>query len=150
MYASCWHEMEHESALMWKSYAEHEIGVAVKSCGSRLRAAFADARQDLFLGRVRYRDYETEMLDETNKFHLHYSKRRFFETEHEVRLMYWARLKDLRPGHPHPLGMEIPVDIGALIETVHLRPSAEDWEYHAIHSVIKKLGYLFPVKRSQI
>ncbi|NPT44370.1 hypothetical protein GNZ12_24270 [Paraburkholderia sp. 1N] len=83
---NCWHMNQHESAAMWSLYLKGSNGVAIQSTYRKLRDCFSGVQGDIFIGEVRYIDYESEFIDGTpNAFAPFMYKRKSFEHEKEVR-----------------------------------------------------------------
>ena len=83
---NCWHMNEHESAAMWKLYLKSNEGIAIQSTYRKLRLSLID-EEKVFLGVVKYIDYEKEWIDAGNLFSPFVHKRRSFEHEREVRAL---------------------------------------------------------------
>jgi hypothetical protein len=101
-YINSWHMNERESAAMWSLYARTNEAVAIQSTYARLRDClpsnvyagevsseeFPGERLDeptqIYVGEVRYIDYETEPIPEANVFWPFIHKRRSFEHEREL------------------------------------------------------------------
>lgn len=84
---NCWHMNEVESAAMWRLYLKSGEGVAVRSTFRRLTESFADFKPSVFVGVVRYVDYDQEWIPEAYTFSPFLHKRRSFEYERELRAM---------------------------------------------------------------
>lgn len=82
---NCWHISEHESAAMWKLYLKSDEGVAIQSTFKRLVESFNDYLKDVYIGKVKYIDYKTDLIPEGNLFFPYLHKRKSFEYEHELR-----------------------------------------------------------------
>ena len=100
---NCWHLGERESAAMWRLYLKSNEGIAVQSTYCRLRDALARASETVWIGRVRYLDYDEEMIWESNGLAPIVCKRRSFQHEKELRAVIW---------HPPelPAGETVPYD----------------------------------------
>jgi hypothetical protein len=124
----CWHMNEHESAAMWSLYLRSNEGVCIQSTYRKLRSCLPKC---VFIGEVKYIDYETEAFPINNAFNFIVHKRKSFEHERELRAMFWE--VDGTPGAgPYkskiePAGRWIDVDLPSLIETVRISPAAEPW-----------------------
>jgi hypothetical protein len=64
---NCWHMNEHESAAMWKLYLKSDEGIAIQSTYRKLRESITDDEK-VYLGVVKYIDYEKEWIDAGNSF----------------------------------------------------------------------------------
>jgi hypothetical protein len=82
-----WHMNEVESDAMWHRYSQAGAGVALRSTYNRLRRAFAAAEQEVFLGVVRYLNYETACFREGNALSPFVHKRSIFRHEYEFRAL---------------------------------------------------------------
>jgi hypothetical protein len=79
---SCWHINERESAAMWKLYSKSNEAVCIQSTFRKLYNAVRSVSQ---VGEVRYVDYETSWIPESNPLAPFIYKRLSFEHEREVR-----------------------------------------------------------------
>jgi hypothetical protein len=147
---NCWHMNEHESAAMWELYLKSDEGVAVQSTYRKLRDSFIDDEK-VYVGVVRYIDYEKEWIDAGNLFGPYVHKRKSFEHEREVRALVaqWPKRFDAEQetiGH----GVKIRVDIERLMERIYVAPTAPSWFAELIQAVIQRYGYGFEVAQSQL
>jgi hypothetical protein len=134
MYISCWYSRPHDSAAMWAIYANVTDGVAIKSTVGRLKRALGGAPQDVVIGAVEYVDYETAIAQWGNAFPDFLRKRLSFEHEHEVRAII------LVFEEPSPLGLDVPVDVSALIEEIVVAPQAEAWFATLVRQSTERYG----------
>lgn len=81
-FVNCWHVGQHESAAMWKLYSKSEEAVAIQSTYSRLRKVLPD---NVYIGIVRYLDYDCDQIPCDNTMWPIVFKRRSFEHERELR-----------------------------------------------------------------
>jgi hypothetical protein len=58
---NCWHMNDTESVAMWKLY-KTDYGVAIQSTYKRLRDCFAETNEPIFVGTVKYIDYELDTI----------------------------------------------------------------------------------------
>jgi hypothetical protein len=149
---NCWHERERESATMWKSYTSGNEGIAVRSTVGRLKACFRETEgtitsdASVFVGQVKYLDYDREVLDVSNGFIPLLRKRSFFSDEKEVRAVISTHLLSeffLQGMH----GVHVPIDLDALIEEVFIDPVANDWFVDLVRSIV---GERFSIVKSSI
>ena len=87
LFVSCWHLNGDESAAMWMQYATGGQGIAITSSYKDIIEALADAKERLVAGCVKYLDWSSEPVDNTMLFP--FSKRRSFDYERELRIVYW-------------------------------------------------------------
>ncbi|HTD66746.1 MAG TPA: hypothetical protein VK846_09495 [Candidatus Limnocylindria bacterium] len=140
--ASCWHMNEHESAGMWKLYAKTNEAVCIQSTFRKLRDCFS---KDVRVGTVRYVDYETEWIPESNPLVPFLYKRKSFEHEREVRAV--IPLNDLTEvlrgkSVEKNSGVWRKADLNLLVERVYIAPDAPDWFASLVENVTKQYGYL--------
>ena len=150
-YINCWHANEHESAAMWKLYAQTNEAVAIETDYETLATVLPN---NVFIGLVNYIDYETEWLPEGNTFYPFTHKRKSFEHEREVRTV----IQDLpiindaiAVGSKNSLsGSSVDVDIHALIKCVHVSPTAPAWFQKLTEQATAQFGFSFNVKKSNL
>lgn len=150
---NCWHMNEHESAAMWKLYLQSDEGIAIQSTYKKLKDCFV-GEEKIYLGIVKYIDYERESIDEGNVLSAFVHKRTSFEHEKEVRALttkwptgenrldFWQETMDN--------GITVKVDIEALIERIYVAPSALDWFAELVKAVVTRYGYQFEVVHSKL
>ncbi len=149
-YINCWHINEHESAAMWKAYSQSAESVCVQTRYSKLAAAFTE---DVYLGAVKYIDYDVEAFDPGNLFNPFMHKRMSFKHENEVRAVFSNHPKapnllfkdDLCRG-----GARIKISVSELVEAVFVNPLSPAWFRDVIEGVVQKYGAKFPVRQSSL
>ena len=150
---NCWHMNEHESAAMWKLYLKSDEGIAVQSTYSKLRASITDAEQ-VFLGVVKYIDYETQGIDPGNILASFVHKRKSFEHEREIRAVItkWPTGDKGMDFTQETIGdgLNIKVDLEALIERIYVAPSTPTWFSDLVRALIQRYGYSFDVQHSKL
>jgi hypothetical protein len=144
-FLNCWHLNEHESAAMWRLYLKTEEGVAIQSTFRRLADSFTRCREHtIHIGKVRYIDYDTELMpaEDIRQPFLH--KRKSFEHERELRAVIQEVPHEEGKGPPWlspetgEVGVYVPVDLEVLIERVYVSPTAPEWFSELVASVAKK------------
>lgn len=152
---NCWHANEHESAAMWKIYLKSDEGIAIQSTYKLLKESIID-EEVIYMGQVKYIDYETEVIQDGNILTPFVHKRKSFEYENEIRglLIKWPKLvngilewnkETIRNG-----GIPIKVDVEKLIQKIHISPNAQPWFADLVESIIKKYGYQFEFSQSKL
>lgn len=165
VYVNCWHINEYESAAMWKSYLKSDEGVAIQSSIRRLWLSLKDTNGIVFAGKVKYIDYERDIIPDGSMLSPFFHKRKSFEFENEFRAVLRTPFFGITDGvltiYPDrvipnrmkpedvmwtedrlgKLGVNIPVDLDALIEKIYISPTAEDWFYDLVKSVSVKYGH---------
>jgi hypothetical protein len=166
-FVNCWNLLDYESAALWGLYVPPQGGVALRSTFSRLTECFipdADglAESDhVFIGRVSYIDYQTDVIPEGNRLSFFMHKRKSFEFEHELRAIFNQRGRVVpgtetadggyRVTYPTPpRGEYVKVDLNILIERIHVSPVAPKWLLDLVMSVCSSYGLSKPVRRSNL
>jgi hypothetical protein len=148
---NCWHMNEHESAAMWKLYSSSNEAVCVQSTYRRLRSCLP---QFVLVGEVNYIDYDKEGFSTGNLLNFIMHKRLSFAYEREVRAIFWELT-----GEPDaqsyksqigPGGLEIKVDLPALVERVYVSPTAAPWVADVVRNMTTKCGFTFSVNQSSL
>ncbi len=152
---NCWHLNNHESAAMWRLYLKSNEGIAIQSTYQKLRDCFAKANEDIYLGLVKYIDYETEWIEVGNLLTPFVHKRKSFEHEREVRavVMKWPPGDDTGLDFTQETishGLHFPIDLGLLIEHIYVAPDAPQWFAGLVDSVTKCFGDHYPVIQSKL
>lgn len=141
---NCWHLNEYESAAMWKLYLKSNEGIAIQSTFKRLKDSLKDENHDIFIGKVRYIDYEKDWMPEGNTFYPFVHKRKSFDHEQELRaVMQEIPSKkgggiDLSPKPSCVDGIDVPVDLDLLIDRIYLAPTSLDWLHELVEAVTRK------------
>ena len=151
---NCWHASDHESAAMWRLYAETSAAVAIRSTVGRLRAAMQAPEPPkgfggsdyVFLGMIEYIDYAKDRIPDGSFAAQFYRKRRSFEHERELRAMaiQFPRSPDgEKVDHdrrPEDGGIHVHVDLALLIEGISIAPQAPPWFARLVTAVTAKYG----------
>lgn len=143
-FLSCWHENEHESAAMWRIYLSSQDGIALRTTTERLKKALSDAKETLYLGAVRYLDYQRERVPARHELDPFFHKRKSFDYEREVRVLWRADEELDDPGR------YIAADLQTLIEEVVISPTSEKWFDDLVSSVTEKYGFELPITTSSL
>jgi len=146
---------EYESAAMWKLYLKSDEGIAVQSIYSKLRDSFID-EEKVYMGIVKYIDYDRELIGRGNSFSPFVHKRKSFEHEREVRAIVTKYpTGDGTAGIDFKqetivAGLKIKVDVERLIERIYIAPSAPGWFADLVRTLVQKYGYSFEVAQSRL
>jgi len=84
-FVNCWHSNNSESQLMWKVYSSQGEGICIQSTISRLKEAFADSKESIYIGKVSYGGIPPK----NNILYPFMYKREFFKEENEFRALVW-------------------------------------------------------------
>jgi len=125
---SCWHANERESAAMWKLYSKSNEAVCIQST---FRKLFDAVRTVARVGVVRYVDYETSWIPESNSLAPFIYKRLSFEHEREIRAIIPPKdVAALLAGKTTQLtdgGHWVPIDLPNVVERILVAPEAPAW-----------------------
>lgn len=153
-FISCWHMNEHESAAMWKLYAQTNEAIAVRSTYAHLRDLLDEPGEEFRLAPVKYIDFQNDLMTPDSLLSPFFHKRRSFEHEREVRAMVQWIATDSEQYRADPTWREgaclVELDLTKLIQSVYVAPSSPAWFRPLIHSVIKRYGYNFDVHQSSL
>ncbi len=132
---------EYESAAMWKLYVKSNEGIAIQSTYQRLIDSFKKTKTSVFVGTVKYLDYDKDKIDFRNVFNAFLNKRKSFEHERELRaiitdfeLNKFERM-DFRNG-----GCKRKISIRTLIQNIYVSPDSQRWFTELVQDMTNKLG----------
>ncbi len=160
-FVNCWHMNEVESAAMWRLYLKSGEGVAVRSTYRRLIESLADYVPSVYVGEVKYIDYERDFIPEHNSFFPFVHKRRSFEHERELRAVRQELAHATGTEHKQApqyrldaealaSGLTVPVRMTTLVERIYVAPGAPAWLRELVVSVTTKYGFPFEVNQSRL
>lgn len=148
-FVSCWHASSTESAALWDLYSG-KSGVAIRSTVKALKRAVS-FQEPFFIGSVRYLDFDKEAVPVGNMLVLPFLKRKSFEHEKEVRVLYWdPKLVDWNNPKAGNDGFAMDVDPAVLIDEVYLSPTSDAWLLKPVEELCLKFGLDVPVIRSSL
>lgn len=142
---NCWHMNEYESAAMWKLYVKGNEGIALQSTFTLFKNSFnVHTEDDIFVGKVKYIDYEKDWMPEGNLFCPFMHKRISFEHERELRaLLYRFPTKDEKMDMSVTTienGIFVSIDLNVLINAIFVSPTSPEWFYDLAQSIVRKYG----------
>jgi len=173
IWISCWNHSPIESDALWGRYVRAEYGVAIRSTFGRLTRSFGDplppqaersqeplptdAPWPVYVGQVAYVDYATAAWPHGNAFWPYVHKRLSFEHEHEVRALV-TRMPTIEVDGEQrvereadmPPGRLVAVDLGVLIESIHVSPVAPEWFSDLVRRVCARYGVAADVHQSEL
>lgn len=135
---SCWYCAPHESAAMWKLYAQTNEAVAICTTYDKLRKTIPEW---IDIGLVRYADYGRQWISERDPSHRFMYKRLSFEHENELRAI--LNMEDPRAilsGIVSGGNFKIGVDLNRLLTEVYVSPEASDWFFDLVCKVSSRYG----------
>ncbi len=140
---NCWSISDYESAAMWKIYLKSNAGVAIQSSFKSLTKSFDVCKDhEIWIGKVKYIDYDKDLIPFHNIFFRITSKRKSFEHEKELRAAV-VKIPDpivfpWQDNDPFPKGLYVSVNLDVLIEQVIISPTAEEWFIDLVKSLMTK------------
>lgn len=140
-YANCWHMNAYESLAMWSTYGSK--GIAIRSTFNRLAQSFREVPQPVFIGVVTYRDRrDPRSADDLLGNLLLFATRKGMSYEHERELRVVATqapVLDFPPTFAPGIRVE-PVDLDALIDSVHVAPGTPGWIKELVRRILDRYG----------
>lgn len=152
-YSNCWTKSDVDEYVLWSSYASLKDGVAIQSTVLKLITALdPNDPRHVYVSNVQYIDYNSDYsfqltLGKANMMAPHFSKRKYFESEKELRAMYWNM--DGRYDNTEK-GLLFKVDLNELIESVFVAPQSYPQYREIIEELLAKYGLNKEVKKSGI
>jgi hypothetical protein len=145
MFINCWHMNEDESAAMWRLYTKSEEAICIQSTFKLLHEC---VNEKVFIGVVRYIDYEKDLIYVTNAFYPFIHKRKFYAYERELRAVIC---------NPPDYG-ELPIEGGIckeinltqLIENVFVAPTSTTWFRDLVEKMVERYSLNRLVKQSSL
>lgn len=146
-FISCWVESDYELALMWDTYGKN--GVAIKTTvGDLIDSLAVDTEHYQYLARVKYIDGQFESSQEMgtpiNFLKIPLSKRKFYEQEKEIRLLYSRSEVD------DQTGISFPIDINCMINEVRVYPNAPDYFLGVVNKELESANISIDAQFSEI
>lgn len=129
---------------MWRIYLTSEEGIAIRSTTGRLERALSAASETVFLGSVRYLDYDKESVPDAHDLDPFFCKRTSYDYEREVRAVWCV------DGRTEKAGRYLGVDLHALVDAIVVSPTAERWFEELVRSVTQRYGFDLPVDGSSM
>jgi len=157
-YVSCWCASDVESVALWQIYARSEGALAVQSTVGTLQSLFPEVMTregntlvNQAVRSVQYIDYSTEHPFINDFMGPLCYKRRGFSYEQEIRVIRQELTSVPRPTDDRPEGRAIqvgpppeqgginaPVDLATLIESVYLAPSSPAWLLDVVGETLRR------------
>ena len=158
---NCWHENAYESAAMWKLYAKDSAGIAIRTNFNDFTSSLIDD-QDIYVGKIKYIDYDSDVVPEGTVIDPFLYKRPSFNHEQEVRAIIRSAAHFLLGDDPSfkieesgtfsfvGSGVYSRVDLGRLVQEVIVSPYADEWFHELVQSVAQRYGLTAPIRRSSL
>jgi hypothetical protein len=144
LFVNCWFMSQGESEGIWRLYGGGDQAVAIQSTYSRLMKAIS--KRAIWVGTVRYIDYETDEVSFRWTFLPALHKRKAFEHEQELRAIY----DRVFPTAEVPLGEYEPVDLNALVAKLYVAPGSPCWFRETVKRVAERYGLNVTVDQSKL
>jgi hypothetical protein len=152
---------EYESAALWKIYLNNDEGIAVQSTFKRLAGSFSDySGDDVFIGKVKYADYNVNWIPEGYTFCPFLHKRRSFEHEKELRVIIQRIPTRQGSNKEHEevdlkkeicdIEIYVPIDLNTLVERIFVSPTAQTWFSDLVKAIVARYSLDKPVSRSSL
>lgn len=144
-FISCWIKYPIEQSLMWYAYGID--GIAIRTTAGAIRRAMEiDKEHQVYLLDVKYIDKEKQAAHTPNSrinwFYYYTTKRKFFELEKEVRLIFYDDDRKYKEK-----GIDLSIQIDELIEEIIISSSLPDYVYKLICQEVKDVGIkILPIK----
>lgn len=162
-FINCWHMSEYESAAMWELYTKEGAGISIQSNFERLKVCFSQFKLPVYIGMVKYIDWNEDQTPLSNVYQLYLSKRKSFEHEHEIRaivggvlniknkVFYITEDDNIQKyENSNEDGIYVNVSLDTLIEKIYVSPKSPKWFLDLVKSVSKKYGLDKEVIRSDL
>lgn len=157
MYVNCWRAAPAESMAMWDIYGKGAGVVAIKSTVGRLKETLSAFPRKVFLGRVKYVDWD-EIAWHLNALAMVMRKDRSYEYEQEMRAVLWGlgvggdspiAAYSFSPEGKYvfhgPVGLEIPCDPEKLITEIMIGPREQQMFVKVLEPILQRFGSVIPV-----
>ncbi|MDP9607233.1 UNVERIFIED_ORG: hypothetical protein J2W38_007054 [Variovorax paradoxus] len=150
-FVSCWHMNTHESAGMWRLYAQTSEAIAIRTTVAKLDEQLDE---ETMLGKVSYIDFDCARIEDGNFFYSFLHKRLSFSHENELRAIKWrppmtpGGLSDLKK--PSVPGMRHPIDLERLLDAIYVAPTCATWFKQLVMDVVKRYGLTTEVRQSAL
>jgi hypothetical protein len=143
-FVNCWHMNDIESPPMWARYGLEPNSICIRTSFTKLRQLLPDL---CLLGGVSYIDFDKQIIDPTNSLNAIVHKERKYADEREIRAVVWGRTAADNFTAVGEIGIAVPMDLVALIERVHVHPSATPVQYRSAMDLLHQYGLKVPTSR---
>jgi len=133
---NCWHMNDVESAAMWNIYLKNNEGIAIQSTYKRLSQCLNKLPKPVYLGIVKYINYDKDLIDWGNRMIPFFHKRKSFIHEQELRALIRGSDYDLSNG-----GIKLPINLKILIEKIYVAPNTQIWINQLIKDLVRTKSF---------
>ena len=144
-FVNCWHMSDYETELLWSRYSFLDGGVAIQSTFDRLKSCL-NIPHAVYIGIMKYMDWDTELTPIGNLMNTIVTKRKNYQDERELRA---AIVSSFDRRKQTQRGMNVPVNLIELIESIYVSPKSAHWILQLIKTVLKKYDLELKVKKSE-
>ncbi|PNM54836.1 DUF2971 domain-containing protein [Vibrio harveyi] len=141
VFVSCWHMSDFESAAMWDLYLSGTEGVAIQTDVDTLREFFKTSELQISTSKIKYLDYDSQVIPATNMMYPYVHKRNSFEHEKEFRAL-------ISDHDTNDAIKQVKINARDLIKRVYVCPKAPNWFYEIVVDVVKQYGVDVPIEKS--
>ena len=166
-FLNCWHINENQSDAMWKCFLKTNNGLAIKTTIKKLKKSIDNTVEDIYIGKVYYRDLRKITLSELMKEEQNLLcngrggtvnpfcyKRMDFEHEKELRIHFIdSPIPHLKKNEEkrEPLEFKtININIQDLIEEIVISPFSDEWFKGLVEDILLKIGLEIKVSKSDL
>ena len=146
-YVNCWHMNNYESEAMWKIFGKIDEAIAIQSTYKELKENLSN---EVYIGMIKYIDYEEDWLPENNLLHTCMHKRKAFEHEKEVRALINNIDNVVKGTVATNNGILIPINLENVIKNIYISPTAQIWFAELVKGIIQKYEIKIPVITSNL
>lgn len=139
-YVNCWHLNNSESEAMWRLYCPSDNGVAIQTTYKKLvESTMIDP--EVYVGCVKYLDYESQGFPINNVFYSVMHKRLSFAHENEVRLVKlkgpenWGTSQEFSAE-----GISLDWQPDSVIDAIYVDPYAPNYYYDVVRTIVSKIS----------
>ena len=136
---------------MWSLYVNSKEGIAIQTTFKEFKECFNKTEREVFIGKVKYIDYEIESIGNQDILSPFVHKRKSFKHENELRAVLCELPNDYNFDNVvYEFGSYIEIDIHKLIQNVYVSPLAPKWFYELVKSTISRFNFNFNVIQSNL
>lgn len=150
---NCWNMYNGESIALWKIYSDVEKGIMIKSSISSLIESFKVSQNEIYLSKVKYIDYHTDIMPDGNIIFPFVHKNLPYSYENEIRLLHkvndtgwkydWSK-EEVEEG------IFVNIDLKILINEIVISPYSPNWFINLIKNLLEKYDFDIPITKSKL
>ncbi len=150
---NCWNIGVDDKEFLWKVYGQHDDCIAIVSTFRSLKAAFEKTQRNIFIGKVKYCDYNKTLLPTGNGFYPIMHKRDCYAYENELRAVIWEE-ETYQDKQKIPFkydnGEYVEIDSSALIQKVVISPFCGNYLLNVVSDLLCKYGLSCKLEKSEL